>query len=650
MAANILPKVDYLSTVSGGGYIGSSLTWFLSLASQAGSRYGTTPDTFPFGRPSLGARLSQASASNNQLLDFIRQHGSYLFPSSGLSALSALGVMLRAIGVSLLIYFSMLSGVAVLLDEFRLFDPLTDNLPPLPAVFGFALFAFFLLSWTLYSVLSRAIARVAKVDYRVRTATQRWSGTTLGVVIASLIAGSLPPVYDFMSGIGPGVAAASSTTIGSVLAAVASLSRFATSGGKGVLSKLVAPAAAVLVLYGIALGAFWVAMQSRGEERFTIALVVVLGATVLGALINVNFLTPHRMYRDRLMEAFMPNLTSVRSGEWAPATEADAAPVADMCPSYNRRPYHLINTNVVLVTSRNAKFRGRGGDSFLISPLFCGSDATGWVRTKDWKQRGGRGMTLPTAMAISGAAANPNAGVSGAGMTRNRLVSALMTLLNIRLGYWAPNPRYDGKIRLPNLVYPALRVFAGLAMDEKRHVVELTDGGHFENLGIYELIRRRVGVIIACDGGCDPNLDFADLANATERVRVDFGVKIIFDDPKLDLRWLRVGTAASAAPAGQPFQFAERGFAIGRIHYPGAQTPGTLIYLKPTMIGNASTDVLAFKAQNGEFPHETTADQFFNEPQLEAYRELGYYLGWQMLEANGAAALAGASHPPPPWV
>ena len=88
----------------------------------------------------------------------------------------------------------------------------------------------------------------------------------------------------------------------------------------------------------------------------------------------------------------------------------------------------LLPSSVVLVDSNRAKFRGRGGDSFVLSPLYCGGEATGWIPTEDfgrsWFSR--RGMTLPTAMAASAAAVNPNAGVAGAGVTRNRLVSLLL--------------------------------------------------------------------------------------------------------------------------------------------------------------------------------------------------------------------------------
>ena len=119
--------------------------------------------------------------------------------------------------------------------------------------------------------------------------------------------------------------------------------------------------------------------------------------------------------------------------------------------------------NVVLDDSEKAKYSGRGGDSFILSPLFCGSHATGWHPTDRYMRNGMfRGMTLPTAMAISGAAVNPDTGASGQGITRNRLVSFLMTFLNIRLGYWAPNPKHATWPIAPNFLYPGIKPDIGL--------------------------------------------------------------------------------------------------------------------------------------------------------------------------------------------
>jgi hypothetical protein len=411
----------------------------------------------------------------------------------------------------------------------------------------------------------------------------------------------------------------------------------------------------MLVLYGLALGAFCLAttFTNGHDEHWELALqLLVAGAVVVGLLSNINYIGLHRMYRDRLMELFMPDRATVQKGRWALASQADAASIDGFCRRDGQAvlPYHLINTNVVLVDSPTAGYRGRGGDNFILSPLYCGSTATGWRDSAQFMKRAkagggftGRGMTLPTAMAISGAALNPNSGVAGAGATRSRVVSTLLSMLNLRLGYWAPHPRREpGRRRaVPNFLDPGLRggVLAG-GLREDAPMIELSDGGHFENLAAYELIRRRVGFIFLCDGGQDGDFTFGDLANLTERVRVDFGAKISFDVPGFGLEGVRPGSAAEDAQAAIAVdQLAARGFAVGRIRYAGdpADAPsGMLFYFKGTMTAGLSTDLYGYRNDNPDFPHQSTGDQFFDERQFEAYRELGYHLGWQWIEANEA--------------
>jgi hypothetical protein len=287
------------------------------------------------------------------------------------------------------------------------------------------------------------------------------------------------------------------------------------------------------------------------------------------------------------------------------------------------------------VNSDIAKYRGRGGDCFILSPLYCGSDATGWRRTSTYLKKSSRGLTLPTAMAVSGAALNPSAANNGRGTTRNRWVSILYTILNLRLGYWILNPGVKESVLFtPNFIKPGLtQSILGKGLRENRAVLELSDGGHFDNLGLYEMIRRRVKTIIVCDGGADPKFTFDDLANAIERVRVDFGARILFKDAEFPLSDVEPGSAGNEA-TDVKYQLARRGFAIASIHYADDDAAGTLIYVKATMVRDLPTDIYSYKSAHPAFPHEPTVDQFFDEVQIEAYRELGYYLGWQALEAN----------------
>jgi hypothetical protein len=335
------------------------------------------------------------------------------------------------------------------------------------------------------------------------------------------------------------------------------------------------------------------------------------------------------------MEAFMPDWRNVQSGASGQALQADRFPLWDAgAVLRGHGPYHLINTNLVLVDSDDRTRKRRGGDGFLLSPLYCGSNATGWQRTEDFM---GNTMTLPTAMATSGAAANPNTGAGGVGLTRSTSVSLLMTLLNLGLGYWAPNPgdeanRKRERPRRPNHFYPGLYELSGY--DEHHTFVQLSDGGHFENLGLYELVRRRCRLIVLCDGAADPKFGFDDWQRALALVREDFGATIRLSDGH-DLADL-IPARTCGYPSGA--KLAERGHVLAEITY-ADRTKGAIVYLKTTLIDGLGLRVLGYKGAHPDFPDETTADQFFDDKQFEAYRELGYRIAQEMIGAIGLEAM-----------
>jgi Patatin-like phospholipase len=378
----------------------------------------------------------------------------------------------------------------------------------------------------------------------------------------------------------------------------------------------------------------------------------------IGRRVDLNIVGPHQLWRNRLMETFMPDQEAVKENKWKPATRANNTPMEDMCNASRyqdknpgealKKPYHIINTNIILTNSPRSNYRSRGGDNFIISPLYCGSSATAWVKTNSYQKtkrflnlkpfnafhEQKQGITLATAMSVSAAALNPNAGVSGQGVSRNSAVSFLLSLLNLRLGYWTSNPQWPNPLGFnANLISPGLTSeILKTGLTEKNKYVQLSDGGHFENLGLYELVRRKLDLIIVSDGGADAGYNFDDLANAIEKVRVDFGAVIRFRDGFLPGDILP-GTAGKSF-FQKKYNISKRGFAIGDIIYNDGKTPnGTLVYLKLAMISNLPTDVYSYKGVNPTFPHESTADQFFNEKQFEAYRELGYHVGWQMMES-----------------
>jgi hypothetical protein len=154
----------------------------------------------------------------------------------------------------------------------------------------------------------------------------------------------------------------------------------------------------------------------------------------------------------------------------------------------------------------------------------------------------------------------------------------------------------------------------GRGLNERAIYVETTDGGHFDNTALYELIRRRVKTIVICEAGQDQKYEMADIANAIERVRADFGVHIEFNVQQWNLAQIR---------PEEKTLLAIRGFSIGTIRYPDSAVAGALLYLQLAPITKMPPDTDSYRRRNPEFPNQSTADQFFNEEQLEAYRELG---------------------------
>jgi hypothetical protein len=283
----------------------------------------------------------------------------------------------------------------------------------------------------------------------------------------------------------------------------------------------------------------------------------------------------------------------------------------------SRQPFHVVNTTLNLVSGENLGWQQRKGASFTVSPLHSGSLYLGYRDTRVYG--GDDGISLGTAVAISGAAASPNMGSNSSAP-----LAFIMTLLNVRLGSWLGNPGFHGegsyKASSPrgNLV-PLFWEMTGNT-NERCPWVYLSDGGHFENLAMYEMVLRRCRTIVVSDGGCDPKFTFDDLGNAIRKIRIDLGVPIDIQSRDMFPR---------PAP-GQPLESGSY-VATAKIRYsavdPGAPD-GTLIYLKPSVYDEdyLPRDVYNYCQTSPDFPHESTADQWFSESQFESYRALGRHV------------------------
>jgi len=658
---DILKQVDYLSTVSGGGYIGSSLTWFLHKQWQdeqgkKSSRFGLGPDDFPFGTRPNSTRTNEQGGSREKMsiMRHLRQNLNYLFPGDGIGPQSFFAVLLRGFAINFLFYGPFLILLLIALAHLSAwyaglvqFQPSQGNasqLNMLESLFDLAVRLALLnvMVGLLYALVCFLARFFSTFHYQLRRGFQRVVGASWLLVAILLIIASLPVAYHGLLGElsgGEKLATGSGMTIGGILSALWAFVR-SDSNKKPKIKiplGLIVTISAIFLLYGILLLAFHAVYLVENSNTLTWLYLApqkhpivygVLGfLLVTGYLININFITLHRYYRDRLMELFMPEPNQVAVDTPAhPARSANKTKLSEMC-RYDKGaqgPYHIINANVMLPGSRITKFSGRGGDNFVLTPLYCGSSATGWRRTDQFLLNS---LTLPSAMAVSGAAVNPHTAPDGEGPTRHPLLSSIMAFLNIRMGLWTENPKRRLKIKLqqPNLWIPALfDIFAPTRMNENSGYLQLSDGGHFENLAVYELIRREVDLILLCDGAADKDFKFKDFANLVEKVRLDFGAKIYIDlDPLIPQE-------SDDWPYGLK-KLARSGYQIGVIEYSSGKV-GFLIYLKTTLTEGLPADLYVYKLTHNDYPDETTGDQFFDEKQFEAYRELGYQLGKRMLQ------------------
>jgi hypothetical protein len=341
------------------------------------------------------------------------------------------------------------------------------------------------------------------------------------------------------------------------------------------------------------------------------AIFLAVVTVVFSHYINVNRFSLHATYRNRLIRGFLgPARARPAAGQernpdrFTGFDERDNPPLADMPRS---RPFHVINTTLNVVSSDNQAWQERKAEPFSMTPLAVGNRRVGYRNTARYGDPN-FGISLGTAMAVSGAAVSPNMGYHS-----SPVISFLLMLFNVRLGWWLGNPsRNRYRMNGPaSTISPLLRELAGQTNDDSDWVY-LSDGGHFENLGVYEMIQRRCKVIVVSDAGQDPKCAFEDLSNAVRKVYIDLGVSI-------DLKKMYLAARQTPSKAGAYC-------ALGRITYPNSPDEGWLLYIKPSYYGIEPVDIQGYANAHATFPHETTANQFFTESQFEAYRSLGAYI------------------------
>jgi hypothetical protein len=437
----------------------------------------------------------------------------------------------------------------------------------------------------------------------------------------------------------------------------------------------------------------------------------------------VNLSSMQQMYAARLSRAYLGATNPLRrenaNHSMTDLLPGDEVPLDEYAPHLHGGPLHLVNVTINETVSGKTQIerRDRKGLAMAVGPcgMSVGLDShalwapseTGaeksllkalWeerkrtilpilasspaphalstapfpgVKAAEPETRQIEALSLGRWVAISGAAFT-----TGTGANTNLGLSLLLGLANIRLGYWwnsGINPNKRPQLMAPNFMEIGSRLisrvmpvqtclvgefFARFHGPARKHWY-LSDGGHFENTACYELIRRRVPLIICTDAGADAKYQFEDLANLVRKARTDFGAEIqivrhkgdiMTDDPGVEFPMPTleeiihpdlldvIGTpedfvplsddpddATNAGPDGPPR--AKRHALLARVHYLDDDTFSWLLLAKPSLMGDESMDVIQYQRTHPLFPQEPTSDQYFDEAQWESYRKLGEHIG-----------------------
>ncbi|NKJ92818.1 hypothetical protein GFM14_14625 [Rhizobium leguminosarum bv. viciae] len=688
---DFIKHVDYLSTVSGGGYIGSTLMLGLS----------DNPNVFPFGTP--------AEAKESAIVKHLRDNSRYLIPNGIRSVVTALAVYARGLvsnALAIMPILLMISAVLVALNantaELKstraLFIDWTAILGTGTLRVTQATLVFVLAALALYAVLVSVISYSSK-HWRSWGANVAAVVLTISFVIimldlhAALIALWFKHWAPGGTGLASGFAKLQaffvwlSPVVALVIPYINGIASKATSGdagGWGDFAKRVGSRALLLLVAGLLPAILWIAVvqmtfwgtalcdgiascngpasaahaplfvqwmlgadeagQIPSYSRWWAAISFALVSGALFAtwpFLSVNANSLHQLYRDRLGNAFF-----VRAA--AGATDPHQADVLKLSAiNTENAPYPLINAALNVPGSSFANRRGRNADFFFFSPRYVGSEASGYASTSDM-EGAMKSFSLGTATAVSGAAAAPNMG-----MASIRPLSLTIALLNVRLGYWIRHPRHVAQGRqilkkYPGPVFLLSEAFSktGIKLTKEdvtkseTGFVFLTDGGHIDNLGVYGLLRRRCKVIFAVDGEADPAMAFPSLVQLERLARIDLNVTI-------DLPWEQISRSAldrSADPASGPH------VAIGTVTFPAsgpgaAEETGVIVYIKSSMSGDECDYIRSYAAAHRTFPHESTGDQVFSEEQFEVYRALGEHIAVGLVTGRDAVALCDGGDP-----
>ena len=622
----ITRHIDYLSTVSGGGYIGACLSAVMSKEDKS-----TTKDDIPF--------HYRTGGQETQVVHHLRNSSQYLASDNFLGMLSLPSMITRGILTNLLVFFLFLFPVAWV-TELALQKDIRDLVLDADAIrFDLGMIAGISLAFLVIILPifhNRVLPKIKKYVLGITPSAESIRKTAiffdnLNSLVFLLAISSLgaillqrvlyfwlfdfPWYWDMVFQDALNLDDKIAFPVFSILSVVLVLSLFVfIKPLRKFLIAFLNKLLGIILLCAIGLSIFWgwnhladLYPDATSLYGWIPLVLSLIGIGILFFVYDPNQASMHKFFRDRLSKAFMIR----EDTEAEEPTHTDTLLLSDLNSEGSRAPYHLVNVALNLHGSDAKDLRGRNADFFFFSSRYIGGPRTGYVKTKVIEEKDPH-LNLGTAMAVSAAAAAPNMGTYTMGGLRS-----IITLLNIRLGYWLPNP-----FKVINTMKPAdgeeesgggrMRMgpmtlfyeFFG-SLNEKRKYINLSDGGHIENMGIYELLRRRCKYIISVDGAADKDMGFVNFLQLIRYARIDMGIEV-----EIDLEEIR----EKKSP-----------WALGRIKYgPDEEHWGYILYIKLVLTDSSHNYIRSYKEENEEFPYESIVDQSFEEAQFEVYRELGY--------------------------
>ncbi len=657
-----LQKTEYLSAVSGGSYIASAFCMVAKTREQA----GLDPALF-----SRQKGLPFAPGTPEE--QYLRNHLSYLAPSNSAKLYLALrmvaGLLVNVLLIGLPV---MMLGLLIGLAFDGPYGTIADGSITVPRSV-----------WAPIALLAAGAVLAAVIDILWRPGKDRWQ-TALQTwevrlfVLAAIGAVALIAVPWLASraahvsnpgtkgaqideAAGDGVfrtlVAAASSIVALAGAAITHVrgtikdhqktikavegrsAKFAATARDGLVAIAVMLAGPLLLVAVASLGVL-VSVNSADHGRTLLGAAALL-LLVMWIFVDLTTVSLHPFYRRRLASAFA--LRRVDTGDAVTAEERPFDDLVELSKTDVEGAWPtLIVCAAANVSDPGATPPGRSVASFTFSPTAIGGPLTGATKAVDYEALGRnrrRDVTLPAAVAMSGAAVSPSMG-----KLTYRPLTFLLALANIRLGVWVLNPRrINESVREPTAddkrsstlapngpsretastqrislrhrprpQYLWKELFGRNRLEDK--FLYVTDGGHYENLGLMELLRRGCGTIYCFDAG--GGVTSKALGDAIALARTELNIEIQMSPTATDL-------AEDPATRLSKVVCAE-----GTIVYPPAapnraRVTGRLFYVRSVVSDETPWDLRSYQVDDGIFPHDSTFDQFLTDQKFEAYRRLG---------------------------